>query len=70
MDRSEDSHRQRTCGPGIPGGRTDFAERNTGVVKYLVPQRSTMMPGWKAGYTVGENGWFTSEGKILTFWYK
>ena len=50
----------------------DFANRNKKVLQFSNPSWSnTMSPGFTAPYPKGyQGGWFTSDGKILTFWYR
>ncbi len=49
----------------------DFMNRNQDVLQYSVPSRSTMQPGFTSPYPKGHmGGWFTGDGKILTFWYR
>lgn len=49
----------------------NFANRNSEVLQFINPSRGTMTSAFRSPYMDGvQGGWFTSDGKILTFWYK
>lgn len=46
----------------------NFANRNRSVLEFKAATKAHYLEAWRLEYTAGQGGWFTSDGKIITFW--
>lgn len=46
----------------------NFANRNRSVLEFKAATKAHYLDAWRLEYTAGQGGWFTSDGKIITFW--
>ena len=46
----------------------NFANRNRALLRFTEATKLNYLNAWRLEYTIGQGGWFTSDGKIITFW--